>query len=143
MINLCLPLTGSAKQYKMAKKKKAAILDNHELYIRNLFAKNLKRLRNERDISQMELADIANLSTTFINEIENERKWPSIESLTKLVKALGVEPNQFFTPDIVMEPSDADILKSKLASLITSAVNESIDSYTVYTVPKNNNPVKK
>ena len=127
----------------MAKKKKAVILDPVELYIRNLFAKNLRRLRNERSISQMELADMADLSTTFINEIENERKWPSVESLTKLVRALGVEPGQFFSPDIVMEPSDAEILKSKLANLITSAVNESIDSYTVYAVAKNNNPSKK
>ena len=142
MIDSCLPVTRAGKQYKMTKKKKAVIRDKHELYIRNIFAKNLKKLRSHHNMSQMELASIADLSSTFINEIENERKWPSIESFTKLVKVFGVEPSFFFTPDIVLETTNAEILKIRLTKLITSVVNESIDSNTIFTVPYNNPPEK-
>ena len=78
----------------------------------------------------MELASIADLSPNFINEIENEKKWPSIESLTKLVRALSVEPAVFFQPETIVEINDTDMLKAELSTLITAAVNEGIERYT-------------
>ena len=114
----------------MKKEKKGIVKDNHELYIRKIFANNLKKLRGDRHMSQMELAAAANLSSNFINEMENEKKWPSIETLAKLMKALSVEPVHFFTPDIVMKINDADILKRELSALITTVINERIERYT-------------
>ena len=112
----------------MKKKKKPILADNHELYIRKIFAKNLKKLRSDRHLSQMELALIADLSTNFINEIENEKKWPSIGSLAKLVRALSVEPVHFFAPETIVF-NDTEMLKAELSTLITAIVNERIERY--------------
>ena len=111
--------------------KEEAIKDEHELiYIRKLFAKNLKKLRNDRQLSQMELASAADLSPNFINEIENEKKWPSIETLAKLVKVLSVEPFLFFIPETMIKISNVDLLKAELNMLIAAIIDEKIECYT-------------
>ena len=117
------------------KKKKTENTDTCELelYIRNLFAGNLKRYRSDHNLSQMELGLLANISTNFVNEIENERKWPSVQTLAKLVKALSVEPADLFTPEAMIKISEAELFKMKLISTITNAVNESIDSAVIDT----------
>ena len=117
----------------MKKEKKPVILDEYETYIRNLISRNLKRIRGDRRMSQMELAAIANLSCNFINEIENEKKSPSIESIAKLVKALGVEPFLLFAPEIMFKTSNAEMIKAELNSLnITVAdINTRINRYII------------
>ena len=120
----------------MKRKKEPKSEDTYVLYIRKIFAKNLKKLRSDRRLSQMDLALIAGLSTNFINEIENEKKWPSIDSLAKLVKALSVEPAHFFTPETIVF-NDTEMLKTELSTLITAIVNERIERYT------NNSPVAR
>ena len=119
----------------MKKEKKTKETDKHELYIRNIFARNLRKLRSDRHMSQMELADIADLSCNFINEIENEKKSPSIETLAKLVNALSVEPVRFFAPEILFKTSNAKMLKTELSSLNTAVaeLNEKIDRYIIDT----------
>jgi len=123
------PVTNPEKWRKMKKEKKDKEIEQHENYIRKIFARNLKKLRGERHISQMELASIANISPNFINEIENERKSPSIETFAKLVKALSVEPARLFEPEIMLEANNAEMLKTELNSIITTAVNESVDRH--------------
>ena len=113
----------------MKNEKKKIINDKHELYIRKIFANNLKKLRSDRHMSQMELASAADLSSNFINEMENEKKWPSIATFTKLVKVFSVEPARFFLPEAVIKIDDADILKEELSGLISAVVNERIEYY--------------
>jgi len=79
----------------------------------------------------MELASIADLSQNFINEIEHEKKCPSIETLAKLGDALGVEPVAFFAPETLLKANDAEMLKADLSRLITTRVCDSIDSYSI------------
>jgi transcriptional regulator with XRE-family HTH domain len=64
--------------------------------IRLLFAKNLKRLREQQSISQLTLAGMAGLTHNFINDIENCNKWFSAKTLAKLASTLKVQPFQFF-----------------------------------------------
>ena len=109
--------------------------DIHEIYIRKIFARNLKKIRGDRHMSQMDLASVAEISTNFVSEIENEKKWPSIETLAKLVKALSVEPENFFAPEIIFKTNNADMLKSELSKLNTAVteLNQRINRYTTDT----------
>ncbi|HAN20122.1 MAG TPA: transcriptional regulator [Clostridiales bacterium] len=59
-------------------------------------ANNLKRLRNDKGISQQTLADKVGLSRTTINNIEHDRVDPSIKNLQLLANALGVHIKEFF-----------------------------------------------
>ena len=69
-----------------------------EKNIRELFSKNLKRLRLLRNISQLTLATSAGLTHNFINDIENCKKGVSAKTLAKLSVTLNVEPYQFYLP---------------------------------------------
>jgi len=70
-----------------------------EKYIYHLISINVKRLRSQHNISQLELANITNLTHNFINDIENCKKGVSARTLAKLSAALNVEPYQFFLPN--------------------------------------------
>jgi transcriptional regulator with XRE-family HTH domain len=69
--------------------------------IRLLVSKNLKRIRDMQNISQLNLALKAGLTHNFINDIENGKKGISCKSLAKLASALRVQPFQFFLPETV------------------------------------------
>jgi transcriptional regulator with XRE-family HTH domain len=86
-----------------------------------LFGKNLRRIRTQKNISQLMLASIADLTHNFINDIENGRKWISPGTLAKLANALKTEPYQFFTP--VSAPLNLD------AEFMTTYLDDMEDSF--------------
>ncbi len=52
----------------------------------------LKRLREQKDLSQLELAKRADVAQAYISEMEaGAKKNPGVETLRKLAKALGVD----------------------------------------------------
>jgi transcriptional regulator with XRE-family HTH domain len=60
--------------------------------IRELFAKNLRKSRQAKGLSQEELAHLANIDRTYVSSLERAVYSPSIEVLEKLAHALGVRP---------------------------------------------------
>ena len=101
---------------------------NAKSYIRSLVGKNLKRIRSLQNISQMELSGRAGLSTNFINEIEQQKKGISFDTLSKLSLALNVEPYEFFLPEEITN----DITQLYITSIrnnVQRAVNEATDPY--------------
>jgi transcriptional regulator with XRE-family HTH domain len=79
-----------------------------ETGVRSLIAQNLKRLRELKNLSQLNLSAIAGLTHNFINDIENCTKWVSAKTIAKLASALEVEPYQFFLPGSL--PDDAKLV---------------------------------
>ena len=55
--------------------------------------KAIKSARKLRGMSQRELSKRAKLSITYISEIENEKKDPSLSALRTIGAALRVEPS--------------------------------------------------
>ena len=68
-------------------------------YIHKLISNNIKRLRNLKNLSQLNLSYEAELTHNFINDIENCKKGISVNSLAKISTALKVEPYQLFLPE--------------------------------------------
>lgn len=66
--------------------------------LRALFGENLKKVRTEAKISQLQLGLNINLTHNFINDIERGKKGASFETVAKLATALNVEPFWFFVP---------------------------------------------
>lgn len=60
--------------------------------LKSTVAKNLKLLRNARDLTQAKLAERAGLSINYIAEIETQRKYPAAGKFEAIAAALGVEP---------------------------------------------------
>ena len=58
---------------------------------KNTIGKNIKRLRNEQDISQDRLSKLADLSLNTVVTVESgANENPTIDTLTKIANALGV-----------------------------------------------------
>ena len=68
---------------------------------------NMKRFREELGYSQMKMAELCNLSTSFIAEIETGRKFPSSGSIERIATALGLQPYQLFKEGEDRERGDA------------------------------------
>jgi transcriptional regulator with XRE-family HTH domain len=63
---------------------------------RAILAWNLKRLRLKLRISQEALAADAGVSRGYMSELERERAAATVDLLTRLAKALGVDLEEFF-----------------------------------------------
>jgi transcriptional regulator with XRE-family HTH domain len=62
----------------------------------NLFvSQTIKRLRNEKGISQEELADRCDLDRTYISAVERERRNITIGSLQKIITGLELTERDF------------------------------------------------
>ncbi|MBB3236693.1 helix-turn-helix domain-containing protein [Phyllobacterium endophyticum] len=59
--------------------------------IREIFARNLRTLRQAKDLSQEELAHRAGIDRTYISALERNVYNPSIDVVERLANALGVE----------------------------------------------------
>jgi transcriptional regulator with XRE-family HTH domain len=64
--------------------------------IQEILRANVRRARKELGYSQMKLAELCGVSTSFLGEIELGRKFPSAQTLQKLADALGLRPFQLF-----------------------------------------------
>jgi transcriptional regulator with XRE-family HTH domain len=63
--------------------------------LREVFATNLRRLRHAKGLSQDDLAYEAEVSRSYLSQIEKGAFFVSLRILEKLAKALDVEPAEF------------------------------------------------
>jgi transcriptional regulator with XRE-family HTH domain len=54
---------------------------------------NIRKLRKNRRMSQTEVANLAGIPIPNLNEIESNRRNPSIAVLKRIANALGVTPS--------------------------------------------------
>ena len=62
--------------------------------LREVFAANLRRLRNAKGVSQDELAYEANVSRSYLSQLEKGTFYASLNIVGRLSEALGVEPGE-------------------------------------------------
>ena len=60
--------------------------------LRDVFATNLRRLRQARKLSQDDLAYEAELSRSYLSQLEKGAFYASLNVVGRLADALGVEP---------------------------------------------------
>jgi transcriptional regulator with XRE-family HTH domain len=63
--------------------------------LRGVFATNLRRLRNARGLSQDELAYEAEVSRSYLSQLEKGSFHASLKVIGKLASALKAEPAEF------------------------------------------------
>ena len=60
------------------------------------FGKKLKFLRLEKGLTQLELAEILDMSPNFVGMLERGERNTTIENVFKIARALGIKPSNLF-----------------------------------------------
>ncbi|MDD6486541.1 MAG: helix-turn-helix transcriptional regulator [Spirochaetales bacterium] len=64
--------------------------------VRKVLSQNIKRRRKELGITQSKLAELADISEPYMNDIERCQTWVSDKTLSKLAWALNIELHELF-----------------------------------------------
>ena len=64
--------------------------------LREIVARNLRRLRHAKGLSQEELADRAEINRNYVGMLEREQHAATIDMLEKLAVVLDTDPVAFF-----------------------------------------------
>ena len=71
-----------------------------------LGGKRIREVRMARQVSQLALAESADLSAAYISRIERARKKTSLESLVKIANVLGVTVDELLTGNQLYDPAE-------------------------------------
>ena len=77
--------------------------------LREILSFNIKKERKKLGLTQEKLAEIADLSSQTINDIEGCRMWVSDKTITKLARVLHVDAYQLLVPTIPCDSPAADV----------------------------------
>jgi len=89
--------------------------------IKNILGRNIKYFRFHRQLSQSELAEKADISITFLSNIERGKMFPKVETLSRLTKSLNVSVFELFRDDLV--PQNDKEMMNRLSEDMTKNVN--------------------
>ena len=70
-----------------------------DMDIREIFALNLRKLRQAKGMSQEKLAHLANIDRTYVSSLERCVYSPTIDMVATLARILEVEPRDLITLD--------------------------------------------
>lgn len=65
--------------------------------LREIVARNLRRLRHAKGLSQEELADRAGINRNYVGMLEREENAATVDMLERLAEVLETDPIAFFT----------------------------------------------
>lgn len=94
--------------------------------LRAILSSNIKLFRGHHGWSQADLAEKANISVTFLSNIERGAKWPYPDTLVKIAKALKIEEFELFRKNDTISDQTANLI-NRLVTDISLSVADSIE----------------
>ncbi len=101
----------------------------------------LRQLRQQRGLTQEEMADRCELSKGFISQVERNLASPSIATLTDMLECLGVSLSDFFTdrseerlvfsPQDMFVKEDSEELRGSITWLVPDAQKNEMEPILV------------
>ena len=76
--------------------------------IEEIFARNLKKIRDHKNLSQEELAEKCGLDRTYIGILERREKIPTLTTVEKCANALGVSVCDLLSDEVYLNSFDDD-----------------------------------
>lgn len=99
--------------------------------IRLVLAGNIKKARKEKSMTQEQLSELADISNTYIANIECGKSWVSDSTLEKISVALGVSAHELFIPETEIESEskkNPKIFLNKILSAKEKKLNAEIST---------------
>mgnify|MGYP003418694506 FL=1 len=100
--------------------------------IRNRVANNLRILRKQKNLTQFELAEKADLSESAIKSLELAHSYPEEKTLSQITEALDVDVVKLFMPignSFKTDKSNTAQLKSAIADNVRDYINEILKDF--------------
>jgi transcriptional regulator with XRE-family HTH domain len=94
--------------------------------IKKALGQNIKEFRSQRGFSQMVLAEKADISITFLSNIERGLKYPTAQVLGQIAAGLGVEVWQLYKGEATVD--DSKDIVTLLSADLKEKVNEAMDT---------------
>jgi transcriptional regulator with XRE-family HTH domain len=94
-----------------------------------LLAHNIKTARKKMGLSQEKLAELIDVSTQTINDIERRRSWISDKTAVRLAGALELELFQLFTPVLEQGKMDKGFSLEQLVVNLKQDLKSDISAY--------------
>ena len=101
--------------------------------IKAAFGKNIKFLRSKKRYSQADLAERADISITFLSNIERGLKFPKPEKISQIAQSLGVEVYELFKTNsepnigLIDEANYNKKMLNRLSKVMTRKVNDAME----------------
>jgi transcriptional regulator with XRE-family HTH domain len=92
-----------------------------------LVAKNIKLARSRLGLTQQELAELCGLSTNYLATVEIGGKFPSSDTLERLISALKLKPYELFIDDDDVEAFDRQELIARFCERATRYAVDGIE----------------
>ena len=93
--------------------------------IKDILGRNIKYFRFHRQLSQAALAEKANISITFLSNIERGKMFPKVETLSRITESLEVEVSELFRVDLV--PQDQEEMINRFTENIKGTLISALD----------------
>jgi transcriptional regulator with XRE-family HTH domain len=88
--------------------------------IQEILMVNMRKYRKEAKLTQEKLAELCDTDTCYIGQIENGRRFPSLEYVERIANALKIAPYMLFYDENY--PIDENISKEKRQTIETALV---------------------
>jgi transcriptional regulator with XRE-family HTH domain len=109
--------------------------------IRSILSLNIKRYRDNRNLSQADLAEKLDISVKFLSNIENGNRWISPNTLAKVASALNIDTYELFKPEKALTLELSTVL-NKYADEAVIAVTQTLNTIRGYYLTQSNNSPK-
>jgi transcriptional regulator with XRE-family HTH domain len=113
---------------------KNKVMDTKISRLREIFSANMRARRKHLGLSQEKLAELIDVTTQTINDIECCRSWLSDKTLEKLARALDMDVYRFFMPG-VQEDAPLSVtasllqLREEIKAELGAHIDACIDGY--------------
>ena len=100
-------------------------------HFQRVFIDNLRYWRKKREISQVKLAEMLNISPNYLNAVENGKNFPSPEVIQHICDSLEIMPYQLFL-EYPAETVQGNVMVKTLMEMkqrFVKEINELISTY--------------
>ena len=91
-----------------------------------ILSANIKRFRNRLGLSQLNLSLELGISSNFLSDVENGKKWVSLHTLVQMANALNIEVFELFKPEEKLS-DDVTTILGKCLDDVSVSVRKSIE----------------
>lgn len=70
--------------------------------LREIFRQNVKSFRKSKNLTQEQLAELCDLSTNYIGDIERNRRKVTIDTIEKIANGLNISPSDLLDKNNIL-----------------------------------------